>query len=508
MEDNLKSIQADLTNRISVYLGHSVENISLLLGINPEFNKGKLSTYKLANAMLKIHNINPLHYKSLLNSDTFIFKTVRLKKNHVPAESMSFENIDFHQLVEETWDSSCIRERFSNLVICFLVFKEIQDGIIFIGLKVWKMPTEILETEVKNFWLKLHDIVKNGVEIETVIKGGKYINKNNLPGLTENKVMHVRPKAKDSNDKVVLPNGEMITKQGYWLNASFIGEILKDVNEVVKNTEVKVKQETLFHPEELKKILINDIYSVDELVGKLSSLYPEISYLDITTESLKGTAYRFDYPFVVKETIKDIDQYIEELIFSNAYLNVDQNPIFDSPYIKRKIINYENAFKLIKVEPKLYITSKGLSNAGVTMSDITSFINDVEKFKSTDEFFTINSIRAEGFNHPVNELGFDNIFYEALLKRPNRLQSFEVAKHKVFIKSKRKKTIKDLLELLIDEDKKLSIVDFLNYLNQKLLIRINYENIKQIFKDSDLYFSEDLDKLFLTRKDYLNYIYK
>lgn len=508
MDNNIKIIQKDLINRLSIYFGHSLEEISYLLGINSELNQGKLSTYTIANSMLKKHGIKSQLYEDQINLDTLVFKTVRLKKNHVPAENMSFENIDFQTVLGETWDSSFIRRKFSSMVICFIVFKEIQNKLIFIGLRVWKMPNEILETEVKNFWVKIRNILKEGVKIQPVKLGNKTIYKNNLPGSKDNKVMHVRPKAKDSNDKVALPNGEMITKQAYWLNASYIGSILTEIKDIVKNIEVKVKPRITINPTELKKILKSDLYSVEEVVTKLKLSYPDVSYLDITSNSLKGTTYKLQSPFIVKESIDDVDEYLDKLILSNLYLNIDQYDIFETPYIKRKINNYENAFKLIKVEPKMYITSTGLENAGVSKGDLQSYINEVEKFKKSDEYFTIKSIRKEGFYHPIDEFGFDIIFYEDLLKKPNNLQNIHIAKHAIFVKSKKKKTFNHLLKEIMNPEIILSLDDFQKYLTNSLLIHTDYQYAKQLLKESNYHYSEDLEKLFLTKDDYLNYLYK
>ena len=48
-------------------------------------------------------------------------------------------------------------------------------------------------------------------------------------GTKFNGVCHIRPKGKDGKDKVMLPDGQMIAKQCYWLNREYIAEIVKDM---------------------------------------------------------------------------------------------------------------------------------------------------------------------------------------------------------------------------------------------------------------------------------------
>lgn len=86
------------------------------------------------------------------------------------------------------------------------------------------MPKEILEGPVKDFWQLTKQRLINGVKFTN--KNGKIYN--NLPSSTENPVCHVRSKAKLSNVKIQLPDGQMITKQAYWLNKVYIETLLKD----------------------------------------------------------------------------------------------------------------------------------------------------------------------------------------------------------------------------------------------------------------------------------------
>ena len=79
--------------------------------------------------------------------------------------------------------------------------------------------------------------------LKTVKKNGMVAIENNLPGISDNGVFHIRPhanksyyKLKDGNvygsgsvsDSDVLPNGERMTKQAYWLNRNYIEKQLDD----------------------------------------------------------------------------------------------------------------------------------------------------------------------------------------------------------------------------------------------------------------------------------------
>ena len=55
------------------------------------------------------------------------------------------------------------------------------------------------------------------------------IDAHDLPSMKESHVAHVRPKAKDGSDKALTPQGDLRTKQCFWLNASYIAAVVASI---------------------------------------------------------------------------------------------------------------------------------------------------------------------------------------------------------------------------------------------------------------------------------------
>ena len=51
---------------------------------------------------------------------------------------------------------------------------------------------------------------------------------NNLPKQSESRVAHVRPHARDSKDTYPLPDGREMVKQCFWLNRTYIEDIVRE----------------------------------------------------------------------------------------------------------------------------------------------------------------------------------------------------------------------------------------------------------------------------------------
>ncbi|QCR31033.1 Sau3AI family type II restriction endonuclease [Lysinibacillus sp. SGAir0095] len=219
-----KTIEQLLHERFDSFIGMTMEEMAghLNIKINP---KNRSAVPNLISALLGVKGTK-LDKIAEFAKANIQFKTVRLQQSGKPKESMSFVNIDFNEVLQETWEESFIRNYFLETQILFVVFQyDDQDALRFKGIKLWHMPLNIIDKEVFNYWNEIRLVLENGVILTKTNKGIQ----NNFPKSNFNGILHVRPKGADGNDKVQLPDGQWITKQCYWLNASYIGKIIEEL---------------------------------------------------------------------------------------------------------------------------------------------------------------------------------------------------------------------------------------------------------------------------------------
>ena len=102
---------------------------------------------------------------------------------------------------------------------------------IFKGIKLWNMPEMVIDNEVQTMWQKTVDVIKSGNIVKSVDKGYR---ETNFPSVSDNKVCHVRPHARDAQDTYPLPVADKLTgateytKHCFWINNSYLEELLKE----------------------------------------------------------------------------------------------------------------------------------------------------------------------------------------------------------------------------------------------------------------------------------------
>ena len=204
------SFEEATQKRFAKYLGRSTEDISLDLN-HIKRNKNhknfhrEIATKILSNGGSSVAEISKAGIE---------MKTVRLQVNGKPKESMSFPAFDFMDIGNEIWEESKFFEKVERKFL-FVVFQVGSDNVERLQKAgYWNMPYEDRK-EAERVWRDTQRRVA--------------INAHDLPGMTESYVAHVRPKAKDGNDKGITPQGEWRTKQCFWLNASYIANVVASI---------------------------------------------------------------------------------------------------------------------------------------------------------------------------------------------------------------------------------------------------------------------------------------
>lgn len=218
--DLVQSIEEVVISKFQPFYGKSAEQIEQELGL--ELNqKAKSYFANLTNAILGLELGQKI--EEFEKADIQV-KTIRLKENNLPKEDISFPTFEYQELIETDWEDSDFKNILESKF--FFVFYQFEgENLILRKVKFWNMPhSDILEA--KSVWDKMKTTVSKGEIVKEVTDKG--VRKTYFPKKTENRISHVRPHARNSDDTYELPIADKLTrlteftKHCFWLNASYV----------------------------------------------------------------------------------------------------------------------------------------------------------------------------------------------------------------------------------------------------------------------------------------------
>jgi len=178
-------------------------------------------------------------------------RTTEAFKLQIPEHSY----IEPTDLILEEWDNSLLNEYLSSYQFLLIMFENNDKETVFKGAKFWRVPHTDLEGDIKKTWEKVVSTYEKGVtlnykKLKKATKTGKmYSVGNNLPKISDNSILHVRPSSKiacytnDLRYATKLPikskwtnkpyNSDLsnfyMTQQAWWLNPDYMYEQVKEI---------------------------------------------------------------------------------------------------------------------------------------------------------------------------------------------------------------------------------------------------------------------------------------
>lgn len=220
-----KTFEESLYDKIKSFIGKSKTELIKKFGLNP---KSKDVIERIFAKMLGIKG--KVNDTDEFQKANITCKTIRVNEDNTITESMSFPAFKYKEIIQEEWDTSTLRNIFSENKYLFVIFNEKNNEFYFSGIKLWNMPLSILDNEVKSVWDKTVEVIKSGNIVKSVGK----TRKTSFPGTKENNVAHVRPHGRNSKDVFELPVADKLTgckvytKHCFWLNNKYLEQILND----------------------------------------------------------------------------------------------------------------------------------------------------------------------------------------------------------------------------------------------------------------------------------------
>lgn len=140
-------------------------------------------------------------------------KTIRLKKNGIPKEAVSFPAFDYILLEKTDFEDSDFYRQLQQKYL-FVLYREMAGGAFHLAdVCFWQMPDRDLD-EAKRCYDQMRDNVRRG-RADISVKS------------TENRCCHVRPHGANSRDTKPQPHGDPVVKKCFWLNQKYLaGEIV------------------------------------------------------------------------------------------------------------------------------------------------------------------------------------------------------------------------------------------------------------------------------------------
>lgn len=248
----------------------------------------------------------------------------------------------------------------------------------------------------------------------------------------------------------------------------------------------------------LKAALTDDFYFIDEIKKLYSQIIPGADVEEINPYNLKSMGFIVLSRYVV-QNYPSLEAYCKDILTREEIVNI-------APYKKRlayvqmfsqTLMELKRSLTVVEFEPNKLIQFSKLENAGVTREKIQEYCEEVHDAVADGVYFSIQSLRQDGFEHELFELGFSDWFYASLLLSDNRFAVAQMYGVLIFCKNETAITIQSFLVNRIREPRIIDAYDLLTELADRFGCNVEDKSrIPYRLENTEVYHDDILDRYY------------
>lgn len=285
--------------------------------------------------------------------------------------------------------------------------------------------------------------------------------------------------------------------------ANFTSFINKYYNNGVFSVDYVIMSEAEYRI--LGSRLAEDFYFIEDIKELYKETFPNGDIEKINPYNLKTMGFLVYVDYVVRDTYDSGEAYFRALLLKSDVTDISK---FDKRIMYNQVFQFvieslRVEFSLLEFERNKYVTFERFSQGapGITKEDLRQYAFDVPNYCS-EEFFSIQSIRRKGFTSKLDDLGFDDWFYGALLRANKEIRYSKMGGGFLFSHIGRQFTRSDFFLFLMKKFKKIGIMKFVEYIEDEYGLKFDRYDVTPVISKSSMYYDSIMEKIYLNKEEY------
>ena len=248
----------------------------------------------------------------------------------------------------------------------------------------------------------------------------------------------------------------------------------------------------------LQNRLTGDFYYLDEVRDLYREMYPDADLEEVNPYNLKAMGFSVFSNYVLQH-YASLEEYFTALLTREDVMDLSaiHSRFVGVQQFYQTLQELKRDLSVVELEPNRIIQLRKLERSGITREMLRSFCRKVYSVTDDGAYFTIQSLREEGFASKLEEYGFSDWFYANLLLSDSRFSYSRVFGNIVFYKGSADVTIKSFLVSLIRAQDKVDVYELMSQLSRTYGCHVD-DKWDLIYKvqNTEVYYDRILDRLY------------
>jgi len=255
----------------------------------------------------------------------------------------------------------------------------------------------------------------------------------------------------------------------------------------------------------MRRLLDRDFYMVSAVRALYKRTFPEADPSAINPYTLKTLGFRVYTGYVVRATWASAVDYFhhqltdEDVVDGRSF----ECSVFSIQAYSGEMNRLRHIREIVEFAPRQYINMRRLNEMGITLRTLEGYCEAVEAFAGRNEFFSVKSLRADGFMHELDDLGFEEWFYGSVLLEDRERFSYQrIGGTRIFCRGQRDQLFINMLYDLVGRDGHMDIYQLRDLLSERYGIELHKDKLIEIIRSTDMYYDTIMQAAYIDYDTY------
>lgn len=290
-------------------------------------------------------------------------------------------------------------------------------------------------------------------------------------------------------------------------STTVIGSYLKNFSEYYHDGMYSIEADNLPYEQfnRMKEILCEDFYLLSQIKELYKEAFPNSDESQINPYTIKTLGFKVYSGYAVRDIYSSAREYFTKLLTSSDDFSLDDFPAGISlfPAFTQILYELKESRRYVEYKPHCFVSQSKLDSLGVRRDMIEAYCKDVQAFARGKKYYTIASLRKDGFNHRIGTEDYDDWFYASLLIEDKEKFSYKrIGKTKVLMNGVTDVSFADMLVWIIEQRQRMTYSALNRHLEMNYGIFLPKDKLLNIVHETTLYFDPIEQEIYVSYDAY------
>ena len=253
------------------------------------------------------------------------------------------------------------------------------------------------------------------------------------------------------------------------------------------------------HSRKLQEHLNENYYDI----AFIKKLYQEELFGDpdmVNSYTLKNMGFNVFNSYVIRNEFSNASEYFRHILTSEDFVDSKSflTTLTSQISYTSELYSLKKRYEIVEYEPLCYVNRRKLEAMGITTGDLKDYCDKVFEFVRPKTFFTIYSLRKQGFVHYLEDgVSFGDWFYASILtENKGRYRYQRMGGTKVFCSGAQQVLMEDLFAYVLDEHDSIEINTFIAMLASEYDVILDRGKVVEILNSSSMYYDKSTTTIY------------